>query len=152
MKPTRVTAIDPDHWSSILRESLAEGHNMIRRLLSDFRSGVNRFNAPGEILYAHFSGQVPIAVCGLNRETDPRFPRSGRIRRLYVVPRFRRKGLARTLVDELIQHAVLHFDTLTVNVGKAEAREFYEGLGFVPVHSPTITHVLSLTSENTSRE
>jgi len=64
-----------------LRESQAEGHNMVNRLVADFRAGSNRFDAPGELLYAHFSGQVVVAVAGLNQESDPSYPRAGRIRR-----------------------------------------------------------------------
>ena len=117
---------------------------MVNRLLEDFQAGINRFDAPGEILYAHFSGQVVVAVAGLNQEPDSSYPRVGRIRRLYVVPRFRGNGLALNLVEELIRFASMHFDTLTVNVGKLDARGFYERLGFKPVQHPGITHIREL--------
>lgn len=108
----RIESVDVFDWTEIQRESQAEGHNMVNRLLTDFRARVNRFDAPGEALYAHFSGQVLVAVAGMNQESDPCFSRSGRIRRLYVGPRFRGKGLARNLIDELTLYASSHFDTL----------------------------------------
>lgn len=148
MNPTRIEFIDAYDWTDILRASLAEGHNMIARLLADFRGGVNRFDVPGEVLYAHLSGQVVVAVAGLNREFEPSYPRAARIRRLFVLPEYRGLGLACSLVGELSRCAVLHFDTLTVNVGKLDARGFYERLGFEAVQHPGITHVKELAPEH----
>jgi GNAT superfamily N-acetyltransferase len=147
MKLTRIESIDAYDWTDILRESLAEGHNMVDRLLADFLGGVNRFDALGEALYAHLSGPVVVAVAGLNREPDPSLPRAGRIRRLFVLPGYRGSGLARSLVDELIRCAVSHFDTLTVNVGKLDARGFYEHLGFEAVQHQGITHSKKLRQD-----
>ena len=150
MKATRIESLDVYDWTEIQCESQAEGHNMVNRLLTDFRAGVNRFDAPGEALYAHFSGQVLVAVAGMNQEADPSYPRAGRIRRLYVVPRFRGRGLACNLMEELTGCAVTHFDTLTINVGKLDSRGFYEHLGFKPVQHPGITHVKGLAPEQPS--
>ena len=147
--PTRndeepIKSIDLYDWTEIQRESLAEGHNMVNRLIEDFRSGINRFDAIGEVLFAYFSDNIVVAVAGVNQESDLSFGRSGRIRRLYVLPRFRGNGLARGLVEELTLCAPSHFDILTVNVGKLDAREFYEYLGFKPVQHPGITHIKEL--------
>ena len=117
---------------------------MVNRLLADFHAGTNRFDAPGEVLCAHFLGQVIVAIAGLNQESDLSFGRSGRIRRLYVLPQFRGRGLARGLVEELTRCAASHFDRLTANVGTLDARGFYEHLGFVPVQHPGITHIKEL--------
>jgi len=133
-----------DGWKDILRESRGEGYSIVERLLDDFRAGRNRFDAPGEALYAHFLGQVAIAVCGINRETDRTYSNAGRIRRLYVLPQYRGNGLAHDLVDVITRHASMTFDHLTVNVGTSEARGFYEHLGFVPVQLPGITHCRKL--------
>ena len=152
VKPTRIESIDLYDWKEIQRESQAEGHNMVNRLLEDFQAGINRFDALGEILCAHFSGQVVVAVAGLNQEPDSSYPRAGRIRRLYVVPRFRGKGLALNLVEELVRFASMHFDTLTVNVGKLDARGFYEHLGFKLVQHSGITHIKELAPRADSAE
>ena len=140
MKPTRINSVDPYGWTSILRESQSEGHNMVNRLLTEFRSGANRFDAPGEALLACLSAGGVAAVAGLNREPDESLARAGRIRRLYVLPDSRGRGLGRSLVEEITALAGPHFDVLTVNVGKLDARGFYEHLGFTPVEHPSITH------------
>ncbi|MHC4597916.1 MAG: GNAT family N-acetyltransferase [Planctomycetota bacterium] len=140
MKPIRLESTDPFDWTEILDASRSEGYNMVNRLLADFRAGTNRFDAPGELLLAQLSGNGIVAVAGLNRERDESLPRAGRIRRLYVVPDFRGRGLGRSLVDEITAAAPSHFGTLTVNVGKLDAHGFYENLGFSPVEHPRITH------------
>ena len=144
MKPMRIESLDAYDWTGILRESLAEGHNMVNRLLADFLGGINRFDKPGEVLFAHSSGNAVVAVAGLNHELEPRCPRSGRIWRLFVLPEYRGVGLARGLVEELNRCAAADFDTVTVNVGRMKARGFYEHLGFTPVQHPGIAHIKEL--------
>jgi len=145
MKPTRIQAVDPYDWMEILRASREEGHRMVERLLNDFRSGANRFDQPGEALFAHLAGEAVIAAGGLNLEQETRFGRAGRIRRLYVSPQYRGKGLGRSLVEAIASFTSEHHDVLTVNVGKLPAYGFYEQLGFTPVEHPGITHIRELS-------
>lgn len=123
---------------------------MVNRLVTDFRSGANRFDAPGEVLFVHLSNDTVIAVAGLNAEPETGFGRAGRVRRLYVVPRCRGNGLARSLLEQIITHATQMFDELTVHVGTPDARGFYEHLGFTPVTHPGITHTKELTHNKAS--
>lgn len=117
---------------------------MVARLLDDFRSGANRFDRPGELLLGCLEGDVVVAVCGLNIEEETCFGKAGRIRRLYVLPSHRGKGLARSLVDAVVAAAAGWFDALIVNVGTLPARGFYEHLGFAAVDHPGIAHVKDL--------
>ena len=146
---TTIRELEVCDWEEILRVSLDEGYNRVNRLLEDFRAGRNRFDSPGETLLAHVHDNSVVAVCGLNREEETCFRMAGRmagrIRRLYVVPALRGKGLARSLVEGLISFAFGHHNTITVNVGKLPSRTFYEHLGFSPVEHPHITHVKQLT-------
>jgi GNAT superfamily N-acetyltransferase len=145
MDPLQMQSLDPFDWAELLDASRAEGHNMVNRLLRDFRAGTNRFDAPGEILLAHAEGQTIVGVGGLNLEPECSFARAGRVRRLYILPRCRAHGLGRSLVDGLASFAASHHDRLTVNVGKLAAGGFYEHLGFTPVEHAHITHVMELT-------
>ena len=148
MKPTQIESVDSYDWTEILAASQAEGHDMVNRLLAGFRAGTNRFAAPGEVLVAHLQGNAVVAVAGLNVEPGKRLGRGGRVRRLYVVPRCRGNGLARGLVDQIASYAARQFDVLTVNVGKLDARGFYEHLGFKQVEHPGITHVKEMAHNN----
>lgn len=124
---------------------------MPSRLLSDFTSGTNRFDLPGEILLACTSGRTVIAVCGLNLEQETAFGKAGRVRRLYVLPRYRREGLARSLVEAIAGFARAHHQVLTVNAGTPAARAFYEQMGFRPVSHPGITHMRQLADNSRGR-
>jgi len=144
MKLTRINTMDLNDWNQILHVSRAEDHNMINRLVTDFRAGTNRFDAPGEALLAVLMGREVVAVAGLNREPDESVPWAGRVRRLYVMPDFRGRGLGRRLVDAIVAEARARFGILSVNVGTSEARGFYEHLGFTPVEHSSITHTKDL--------
>ena len=144
MEPVRIYSTDPYDWTGILRESQSEGYGMVARLLAEYRSGANRFDAPGEALFTCLSGDVVVAVGGLNRELDEALARAGRVRRLYVMPAYRDRGLGRALVEAVCGLAQQHFDLLTVNVGKLKAYAFYEHLGFARVERPGITHIKEL--------
>lgn len=118
----------------------AEGYNHIERLCADWASGANRFSRPGErFLLARSPDGDVIACGGLN--IDPFEPggRTGRLRRVYVAPSARGKGLGRRLIAALL--ADHPFDRITVRAGPADAGRFYEALGFEAVSHPTRTHV-----------
>ena len=70
MKPIRIDTIAPYDWTKILDASKTEGYNMVDRLLVDFQTGSNSFDATGEGLFVHLSGISVVAVAGLNREPD----------------------------------------------------------------------------------
>jgi GNAT superfamily N-acetyltransferase len=132
--------MDPYDWTEILGASQAEGCNMVHRLLTEFHTGANRFDAPGQALFVHLHGSAVVGVAGLNVEPETCFGPAGRIRRLYIVPGCRHRGLASSLIQEIASLAAGLYEVLTVNVGGLSARGFYERLGFVPVDHPRITH------------
>jgi len=68
-----------------------EGFNHINRLFDEYEMGKNRFNRRGEILIGYEIDKQLVAVCGLNIE--PANQEYGRIRRLYVIPNFRKKEI-----------------------------------------------------------
>jgi GNAT superfamily N-acetyltransferase len=150
MRPKEINSIDPYDWTEILESSLSEGHHMVHRLVTDFRAGTNRFDAPGESLFAHIDGNAVVAVGGVNVDEERRFGSAGRVRRLYVIPRCRGNGLARSLLNEIIVRTFRKFDVLTVNVGKLDARGFYEHFGFTPIEHTGITHVKQLAHNKAS--
>lgn len=63
----------------------------------------------------------------------------GRVRRLYVHPDHRGRGLASELLERIV--AASSFGRLRVRTHAAAA--FYEARGFVPVSDDTATHELS---------
>jgi GNAT superfamily N-acetyltransferase len=114
-------------------------------LLDDWQSGRNRFAQPGEGLFVAQSGERIIGVCGLNVDPYANDPAVGRVRHLYVLSAFRRQGVGRRLVHEVIAAARGHFRSLRLRTDSPDAARFYSALGFRECPSdPDCTHVLDL--------
>src|ERR1700733_14214834 len=129
---------------SLQVEALAEGYDFIQTLVEQWANAENRFNAPGEILCGHVDQGLLVAVGGLNCDPFAGSPDMGRIRRVYVRPAWRNKGIGRALVISLIDRARTHFRCVRLRAENAEAARLYERIGFVQVESPDATHILNL--------
>ena len=108
-------------------------------------SGTNRFDQPGEALYAaRVNGEV-VGACGLNVDPYTAEGRVGRVRHLYVMEAYRRHGIGRRLVVEVIAAARGSFDRLRLRTANPEAARLYEALGFAPCAGEAdCTHALDL--------
>jgi GNAT superfamily N-acetyltransferase len=123
-------------------EAQAEGYDFVQTLTEEWASAENRFDAPGEMLCGHLADGLLVAVGGLN--CDPFAGRAdvGRIRRVYVRPAWRDKGIGRALVTTLIEQASTHFRCVRLRAENADAARLYERIGFVPIDNPDATHIL----------
>ena len=86
-------------------EALDEGYDFIETLVEEWASGANRFDAPREALCGHLDQGLLVAVGGLNCDPFAGRPDMGRIRRVYVRPAWRNRGIGRALVAALVDHA-----------------------------------------------
>lgn len=130
-------------------ESFAEGYNFLDRLVRDWQSGENRFDGPGEIFLGAFDKDLLIAVGGLNRDPFAGDPEIGRIRRVYVRAAWRNKGIGRSLVNSLIEHARQNFSIVRLRAENPAAARLYERLDFLPIDDPHATHLLDLDRNTT---
>ncbi len=90
-------------------------------------------------------GDRTIGTCGLNFDPYSQSATVGRIRRLYVLTDYRRQGVGRTLVEQVIAEAGNHFEWLHLRTDTSIGDLFYRSLGFVPeVTNETVTHTLLL--------
>ena len=127
---TRLEELPPDRLADLVAESEREGFAFVRRLVDEWESGDNRFDRPGEALFAAVDDGRVVGVCGLN--IDPYLPggRVGRVRHLYVAAAFRRRGIGAGLVAAVIRAARGTFDRLRLRTESESAVRFYESLGF----------------------
>jgi GNAT superfamily N-acetyltransferase len=140
-----ITDLELDSLDELRAESSREGFRFIERLCEEWASGSNRFNAPGEALFAAISNGQVVGTCGLNRDPYASDPRIGRVRRLYVAPAQRRHGVGRALLETVVTHARRHFSLLRVR--SEAASEFYTAQGFRRIASDKdVTHVLELSN------
>jgi GNAT superfamily N-acetyltransferase len=126
----------------LLVEAREEGYDFIETLVEEWASAENRFDAPGEILCGHLEEGLLVAVGGLNLDPFAGRPDMGRLRRVYVRPARRNKGIGRALVTALVDQARTHFRCVRLRAENADAARLYERLGFSPVQNPDATHIL----------
>lgn len=125
-------------------EALQEGFLFIEKLWKEWENGKNRFTAPGEKLFGCVYQAALIAIGGLNQ--DPFDGRSGigRIRRVYVRPAWRNKGIGQALVYTLVENARTSFTALHLRTDNPTAARLYERIGFSRSLALNATHVLDL--------
>jgi GNAT superfamily N-acetyltransferase len=127
---------------SLQSEALAEGFGFIHTLVEQWASAENRFDAPGEILCGHLDQGLLVAVGALNIDPFAGDNEIGRIRKIYVRPAWRNKGVGRALVTTLVEEARKSFRAVRLRADNMNAARLYEKIGFAPIESPDATHML----------
>jgi GNAT superfamily N-acetyltransferase len=140
---TRITELELPTLEELRIESSDEGYRFMERLCEEWASGANRFSAPGEALFLAVDDGRVVGICGLNCDPYARDPRIGRVRRLYVSPSHRRKGVGTALLEAVVACARQNFSLLRVRTEAAS--EFYGASGFRCIASEAeTTHILEL--------
>ncbi len=131
--------------ADLVAESEQAGFRFVRKLVNEWASGANRFAAPGEALFAARVNCRLVGVGGLNVDPYAREPGVGRVRHLYVLAAYRRKGIGRSLVEAIVTAARGSFGRLRLRTDTVEAAQFYEALGFQPCpNHADCSHIIEL--------
>jgi len=140
---TRLHAL-PSGLDRLRDEAARHGFAFLDRLVADWASGANTFSRPGECLLGALADDRLVGIGGLN--ADPYSSRTdlGRIRHVYVLDAWRRKGVGRALIDCLVSEGRGLFGELRLRTANAAAAAFYVQCGFGPVDDPTASHALKL--------
>ena len=143
----RIESISPDevNLGPLRDEAAREGFRFLDRLAAEWADGTNRFESDGEKLLGAYCDDRLIAVGGLNREPYEPAPRTGRLRHLYVLPAYRRRGVANTIIGHLLESAEHHFDAVRLRTDTPEAASLYQKIGFKRVPLDTATHMMTLS-------
>jgi GNAT superfamily N-acetyltransferase len=137
----------PEGLATLLADDERGGTRFVRRLVDEWASRTNRFDRPGEALFGAWIGEQLVGVCGLNVDPYATAQQVGRVRRLYVLTAFRRLGVGRRLVIEVIAAAGGRFDSLRLRTFNPAAAGLYETMGFRPSGGATDhTHAMELVS------
>lgn len=139
----RLRALDSVQIEPILAASQREGFRFVARLCDEWASRVNRFELPGEALFGVFVGAELVGIGGLNRQSEG----TGRLRRFYVLPSYRRQGLGRLLLRHILTHAAEHFRRVELRTDTDSAERFYRACGFARAQDAgDATHGIQFTS------
>ncbi|MGE8154111.1 GNAT family N-acetyltransferase [Pseudomonas vancouverensis] len=135
----------PAEVLTLEKEAVAEGFRFLTRLISEWHSGKNRFDAPGECLMAAYSDQRLIGIGGLS--VDPyNKPGIARLRRVYVAPAARHQYVGQALVKVLVAQAALHFRQVRLSTDTSGGDTFYLRCGFIRIKDVHATHIMELVN------
>lgn len=133
----------PDGFDVILQAAASEGVRNMAMLAAQWASGEQRFDEPGALFAALVDGDLA-GVGGVTPEAGAGEP-AMRMRRLYVLPAFRRFGVGRRLAAAMMQQGFQAAPLLTVNAAASEAAPvFWEALGFESAVAAGYSHTLRL--------
>jgi ribosomal protein S18 acetylase RimI-like enzyme len=136
----------------LLAASEAEGFRFVRRVVSEWDTGVNRFAARGEALLGCVLGGRLVAICGLMRDPYLGEAAVGRLRNLYVLPEYRGRGLGSALTRRVMELAEGSFRVLRLRAATPQAAALYERLGFTATGDvENCTHVLHIHPQGQER-
>jgi GNAT superfamily N-acetyltransferase len=139
------SALPADLATELMPAAAQEKFRALEWLRQDWQTGVNRFSKPGEAFYVARLQDRLVGVCGLNRDPYAKGAGVGRIRRLYVLPAFRRRGVGRELVHRVIADGRACFGAFHVRTVDPQAGAFYAAIGFAPAPGQAdFTHELIL--------
>lgn len=135
-----------DQVGPLVVASEAEDFRFLRRVVSEWEAGTNRFTGEGEALLGYFVDDRLVAICGLIRDPYQGKSTVGRLRNLYVLPEHRGRAIGTQLVRRVIELAESSFKVLRLRAGTPQAAALYERLGFTATTEVRdCTHVMSLT-------
>lgn len=142
---TKVKHLNTHKLLKLVDESTREGFRHLKRLVTDYEAGINKFDGDGEALFLAIQNGDIVGVCGLNQDPHTNSQKVGRVRRMYVSPSVRRFGIGRKLMHSVIAEARSYFHTLVLKTDNPAADLFYRSIGFsVKVNSEKDTHYLQL--------
>jgi GNAT superfamily N-acetyltransferase len=124
-------------------DAVDDGHRAMSRLVEEWADGSNRFDRPGECLFAVCSDRMLAGIGGLTIE--PTGASMFRMRRLYVHTTMRRHGVGRLIVETLLDHVQPAAAVVTVNAGTPDASAFWLRMGFLPCIGREYTHIFAFT-------
>ncbi|MDQ0887859.1 GNAT superfamily N-acetyltransferase [Paenibacillus sp. V4I9] len=142
---TKVNHLDTHKLNLLVEESMSEGFRHLKRLVTDYEDGTNKFDLDGEALFLAIKNGDIVGICGLNQAPHSENIEIGRVRRMYVSPSVRRFGIWRMLMDSVIAEARNYYQILVLKTDNPVADLFYRSIGFsVKDDSENDTHLLQL--------
>ncbi|MFJ7315439.1 GNAT family N-acetyltransferase [Pseudomonas sp. NPDC098747] len=135
----------PPQILTLEKEATGEGFRFLTRLIAEWHSRTNRFDAPGECLMAAYLNRQLIGIGGLS--VDPYTQtNTARLRRVYIAASSRGQHVGRTLVKALVAHAALRFQSVRLSTDTIEGDAFYLHCGFMRTEDAHATHTMLLSA------
>jgi GNAT superfamily N-acetyltransferase len=145
----RIDCLPIDRLNPLVAQAAASGFHALSRLQTEWQSGRNRFDQPGEAIFIATDDGLVVGICGLNRDPYLEDPAVGRVRHLYVDVDHRRNGIGSQLVRAVMGAATGRFTRLRLRTNSPDADGFYRSLGFMRFTAePACSHQVVLEAES----
>jgi GNAT superfamily N-acetyltransferase len=142
------TEFVPEALTALAEQADAKGVRIVRAVIDRWESGEERYDRRGEQLLVAVTDEGVVGVGGLT--ICPTVPGALRVRRFYVHPAWRRRGVAAAITSALRASWPRDVSLITCNArASAAAPLFWEAMGFEPVDDADITHVLRRPASTT---
>ncbi|MBA1346649.1 GNAT family N-acetyltransferase [Rhizobium sp. WYCCWR 11152] len=132
----------PREIADLESEARQEGYRHVARLIDEWSIGDNRFQRDGERLLGAYADDALVGIGGMTVDSD--ISGALRMRRFYIRPAMRGRGIGRMLAMALLDRACSFCTVVTVHAGNEGAARFWESLGFQPHGRDGHTHLLEL--------
>ncbi|MFD1135987.1 GNAT family N-acetyltransferase [Paenibacillus shunpengii] len=129
IKILKIDRLEVHEIRQLVESSQNEGFRHLSRLVNEYITGINTFSQEGEALFIAVYRSECIGICGLNQETSIK-SEIGRIRRLYVKPEYRNKGIGRELLNAVVKFGEPYYKRLVLKTDNEKASAFYKVHGF----------------------
>lgn len=142
--PITADSYDPLRFTALLKQSQAEGYNLVLRFCENWEAGDNRFDLPGEVFYGVENDGRLIGMGG--RSVDPYLNDQAtlRVRHVYIMPEWREMGIGAALMKRIMEIPPGQYRRMTLRTLHIGARKFYEKIGFQYVGEGEVTHEFDL--------
>ncbi|RSL33091.1 GNAT family N-acetyltransferase [Salibacterium salarium] len=140
----RIDTMQKKEWEQLMEESRTEGIRHLTKVEREYAIGETLELNRGEALFGayHMDGNL-LAIGGLSKDPYSNDEETGRIRRLYVSPSYRQKGMGSQLLGKIMEYAAYHYEWLVVMADTPRASQFYFSQGFLEtVDHAYATHFL----------
>lgn len=119
----------PPSLEILAHEASSEDFHFLFTLIDEWRAGKS-FNKEGELLLGAFDNDKLVGIAGINQDPYLADPSIGRVRRFYISKDYRRKGVGKQLLTQIIEHGKTNFTKLTLRTETDRGAAFYEDSGF----------------------
>lgn len=126
----RINSTRIDFLKNLVIDSKNEGLNFVANTVYEWNSGDNNFSKNGEAFYGVFDNDECVGIGGINIDPYDSNSKLGRIRHLYVAVNYRKQGIGRLILNEIIKNAKLYFQEIRLYTDNIIASKFYESIGF----------------------
>lgn len=140
----------PSGLGALQSSASEEGVKNVSTLVQDWSIGKTLFDGKGECLLIAQADGLNVGVGGTLK--CKAVPEALRVSRFYVLPEWRKRGIAGAIANEVLIHAHKFADVITCNAQASElAAPFWESLGFAKVNISGLTHIYLPTDQRIGR-